>query len=105
MPAKKLSVTTSLIERNLPVCPEGYTHKIVQMSPRVFRVSLEHEFPYSYTTEPVETVWGFIKSNGDVVRPSTFDKPSREVVCSILDAKDLSPYTSIIPTCTDLTDR
>jgi len=101
MASKKLTVNASLIEDNLPVCPEGYSRKIVQVSPRVYRVSLEHSFSYSYTSEPVETVWGFVKSNGDVVRPSTFEKASREVVCGILDAKQLSPYTSIIPTRTD----
>ncbi len=104
MASKKLTVNENLIESCLPAVPKEFTRSIVQMTPRVFQVLLHHPDLYTYTTEPVTTVWGFVKSNGDVVRPSSFAKPSREVVCSILDAASLSGYTSIIPSKTVITD-
>ena len=50
-----------------------------------------------------ETTWGFITSTGMVKRPKNFKTPGEEV-CHLLDAGDLSGYTSIIPTKTVITD-
>lgn len=101
--AKKLVIDEGLINSCLPDVPKGYNRRIEQQSARIWRVVLDHEREYSFKQgEIVTTVWGFIK--GDKVhRPSTMDKPAREVLCHILDASELPRYTSIIPTCTDLT--
>jgi len=98
MAPKKLNVNESLIKSCLPDAPKGYSHSVVQFSARVFQVFLHHPDVYTYSTEPPFTIWGFVKTNGDVMRPTNATKPSREVVCSILDAGELSPYTTIVPT-------
>lgn len=104
MASTKLNVNESLIKSCLPDAPKGYSHRVVQVSPRVFQVLLQHPDIYTYRPEPPCTVWGFVKTNGDVMRPKNYTKPSREVVCSILDAGELSGYTSIIPTDFIITD-
>ena len=99
----RLVVTKKLILENLPQAPEGYSHRVEKVSASIYKVMLDHPPVYSYTSEPVSTVWGFIK--GDKVhRPKTATTAAREVLCPLLDASSLSGYTSIIPTKTVLTD-
>ena len=103
MPKKKLVVDEGLINSCLPDTPDGYRRRIIQQSPTIYKVVLDHEREYSYKQgETVTTVWGYVKKD-KVHRIGINDKPAREVLCHILDASDLSGYTAIIPTCTDLT--
>lgn len=96
--AKKLVVDESLINSCLPDAPKGYSHRIVQESATIYRVDLLHEKQYMYKQgEPVITIWGFVKKD-QVHRVGIKQKPSREAVCHLLDASDLSGYSSIIPT-------
>ena len=101
MPAKRLVVSKDLINSVLPDAPEGYRHSIDMVSPTVYRVNLHHPNRYIHK-ENVVTIWGFIK--GRKVFTSKNSKPSKVEVCDILDAGDLSGYTSVIPTKTVITD-
>ena len=94
MAKKKLVVDEGLINSCLPDTPKGFTRRIEKVSARIFRVMLEHHYPYTYTTDKVSTVWGFIKGE-NVHKPKNVDKPQRESVCHILDAGELSSYTAI----------
>ena len=100
MPAKRLIVTKELINSCLPDAPEGYRHSIEKVSATIYRVVLHHPNRYTYK-EFVKTDWGFIKGRA-VYRPKS-GKASAIKVCDLLDANELSGYTCIIPTCTDLT--
>lgn len=95
--AKKLVVDESLINSCLPDTPKGYSRIIVKESSTVYRVDLIHEREYMYKQgETVSTIWGFVKKD-QVHRIGTKQKPSKESVCHLLDASDLSGYTAIIP--------
>lgn len=83
------------IESCLPPVPNKYRREVTQVSPLLWRVDLIHP-PYSYTTEEVRTVWGFIMKD-KVYRPKDYKTKSNVVVASLNDAHTLSPYTSIIP--------
>ena len=101
--SKKLKVDVDLIKSCLPCPPKGYSHEIQQQSARVFKVILhDNHMEYSYTNEPVFCTWGFIKGE-NVHRPKNH-KTAGEEVCHILEAGELSGYTSIIPTKTSLLD-
>ena len=96
--AKKLVVDEALINSCLPDAPKGYSRRIVQESATIYRVDLIHERQYMYKQgEVVSTIWGFVKKD-QVHRVGIKQKPAREAVCHLLDASDLSGYSSIIPT-------
>ena len=99
--AKKVKVDEGLIKSCLPDAPEGYRHSVVKVSPTIFRVVLHHPDRYVYK-EGVRTDWGYIKG-GKVFTPRG-GKPSKVEVCDLLDASELSGYTSVIPTKTIITD-
>ena len=103
--AKKLVVTEELIRSCLPDAPAGCSHRLSKHSARVWKVSLAYPPSYAPLSRPDggETTWGFITSTGQVKRPKNFKTPGEEV-CHLLDAGDLSGYTSIIPTKTVITD-
>ena len=100
MPTKRLIVTKELINSYLPEVPQGFSRSIEKVSATVYRVVLHHPDVYTYK-QGVKTDWGFIK--GRIVHTPKSGKPSTVKVCDILDAGELSGYTSVIPTCTDLT--
>ena len=94
---QKLQVTPELITDNLPAVPSGYHYEVERFSPLVWRVWLVHEQLFSYKSDTVRTIWGFVKSTGEVVRPSTRDKISREKVCRVTDIPTYIKYTTIVP--------
>ena len=100
MPAKRLIVSKDLISSCIPDAPEGYRHSIVMESPTIYRVNLHHPNHYVYR-QNVVTIWGFVKGR-KIFTPKN-GKPSKVEVCDLLDAGELSGYTSVIPTCTDIT--
>jgi hypothetical protein len=103
--AKKLTVTDELILSCLPDAPEGRWFTLSKHSARVWKVCLNAPGTVVPLSRPdgFQTVWGFVKSTGAVHRPKSFKTPGEEV-CHILDAGELSGYTSIIPTKTVITD-
>ncbi|QIN96734.1 hypothetical protein [Synechococcus phage S-N03] len=98
MPAKRLIVTRELINSCLPDVPSGYSRTIEKVSPTIYRVVLHHPDRYTYK-QGVKTDWGFIK--GRTIHTPKSGKPSMVKVCDLLDAGELSGYTSIIPTRTN----
>ena len=102
--AKKVKhqVTEDLIRENLPVAPDGYHYEVDRFSALVWRVWLINEGLFSYTQEQPRTIWGFIKSTGDVIRPRNSEKVSREKVAHVTDIPRSMRYTTIIPDLTQL---
>ena len=105
MPKKKLVVTEDLIRSCLPDAPKGCSHVLSKHTARVWKVAVAYGPTYAPLSRPDggEATWGFIKSTGAVHRPKNFKTPGEEV-CHILDAGELSGYSSIIPTKTVITD-
>jgi len=105
MPRKKKPVIDpEVILSAIPEPPEGYRHEVTTHSTTTWKVTLHHPPVYSYKSDPVMTVWGFVKKNGNIHRPKDFTKPSPVVIGNILDNGGLNPYTSIVPTKTVLSD-
>ena len=98
----KLQVTEALIRESLPNAPEGFHYTIDRFSALVWRVWIINEGFFSYTNEPVRSIWGFIKSTGDVIRPRNSQKVSREKVAHITDIPRSMRYTTIVPDLTQL---
>ena len=98
----KLQVTEDLIRENLPVSPDGYHYEVDRFSALVWRVWLINEGLFSYTQEQPRTIWGFIKSTGDVIRPRNSEKVSREKVAHVTDIPRSMRFTTIIPDLTQL---
>ena len=93
--------TTAQTESCLPTPPEWGYYSVEQVSPLVQRVWLHDTRFYSYTTDPVMTVWGFVR--GDKVHPpknSQHKKPKS--VSLVTEAWRLSCYTTIVPDLTQL---
>ena len=101
----KLKVTDELILSCLPDAPKGFSHTLTKHTARVWKVLLNCPAKHSPLRNPdgIQTVWGFVKSTGAVHRPKNFKTPGEEV-CHILDAGELSGYTSITPTKRFITD-
>ena len=100
---KKLKVDADLINSCLPCAPKGYRHEIQQQSSRIYRVITHCDQQFIHRGgEPSWTTWGFIKGE-KVHRPKNY-KMAGEEVCHLLEAGELSGYTSIIPTKTSLLD-
>ena len=99
-----MTLTEQEIRDSLPVPPFRFKYKITRQSPQIWRVDLIHPNQYTYTTEQVVTVWGFIKTNGLVYPPKNYAKAHRSSVCHYLDIPDTMSYTSIVPTVSFLTN-
>ena len=90
----KQKLTTQLIQNLLPSEPDGYLgYSVTQVSHMWWAVHLLHP-PYTYK-EGVRTIWGYVKSTGDVYRPGHNHKPSSNKVCSVLDLFKQNPYTLV----------
>lgn len=103
MPKKvKITVDEALIHESLPTPPDGFHYKVDRFSPLVWRVWLVNESFFSYTSESPHTIWGFIKSTGEVIRPRNSEKISREKVAHVTDIPRSMRYTTIVPDLTQL---
>lgn len=98
----KIQVTEALIRESLPDAPKGFHYTIDRFSALVWRVWIINEGFFSYTNEPPHSIWGFIKSTGDVIRPRNSQKVSREKVAHITDIPRSMRYTTIVPDLTQL---
>lgn len=100
---KKLIVTEDLIRSCLPDAPAGMAHVLSKHTARVWKVSLRYPPSYAPLRAPDGgyCVWGFITSTAQVKRPKNSKTPG-DVVCDLLDAGELSGYSSITPTKTKL---
>ena len=101
----KMKLDELLITKLMPPSPMGYTYEVEQFSPLMYRVWIVNHSVFSHTPDKPYSVWGFIKSNGDVWAPKTANKPRpRGKVCHISDIPDELRYSTIIPTKRVLTD-
>ena len=90
----KLKLSQSLIQSLLPSEPDGYLgYTVAQKSHMWWTVHLLHP-PYTYK-EGVRTIYGYVKSTGVVYRPGHNRKPSKDIVCSILDLFKQNNYTLV----------
>ena len=97
----KLEINEDVIRSHLPIPPFSHKYRVVQQSPQIWRVDLIHPSVYTYTTEQVYSVWGFVKG-GMVYPPKNSTKPSRTPLCSLSEVTDELQYTTIRPTCSSL---
>ena len=93
--------TTAQTLSCLPDPPEWGYYSVEQVSPLVQRVWLHDTRFYSYTTDPVMTVWGFIKGN-KVHPPKNSQHMKPKSVSLVTEAWRLSCYTTIVPDLTQL---
>ena len=99
----KFIVNEETIRKHLPATPDGYFYEVSQDSSMWWRVDLIHPSEYTYTTEKVYTIWGYVKRTGMVHPPINAKKPRlREELCHLVDSSTLSPYTTIVPKETGL---
>ena len=99
-----MKYTLKQVEACLPDAPDGYEYKVQQISSIVTRVILYHPDVYTYTTEKVFTVWGFIKS-GKVYPARNSKTAQARSVCDLMSAYKLSPFTVIKPKHSTLQDK
>ena len=97
-----MKVTKKQIEQHLPPDKEGFTFRVVNVSPLVHRVDLVHNYPYDYACgKDVWTVFCFIK--GDKVHQPKNSKDMRaKHLCDLVDLPKQTGYTTIIPKTTSL---
>ena len=100
----KAEINEGVIRQHLPIPPFSHKYVVRQQSPQIWRVDLLHPMKYSYTTEQVMTIWGFIKTNGKVYPPRNSQTPRRSPLCNLDEITDDLYYTTIIPTTRTLTD-
>ena len=100
----KVDVNEEVIRQYLPIPPFSHKYVVRQQSPQIWRVDLLHPMKYSYTTDQVMTIWGFIKTNGKVYPPRNSQTPQRSPLCNLDEITDDLCYTTIIPTTRTLID-
>ena len=100
----KVDVNEEVIRQYLPIPPFSHKYVVRQQSPQIWRVDLLHPMKYSYTTDQVMTIWGFIKTNGKVYPPRNSQTPKRSPLCNLDEITDDLYYTTIIPTTRTLID-
>ena len=93
----KLQVTKELIESNLPTAPENFSYRVERFSPLVWRVWIINHGVFSHTADEVKSIWGFIKSTGDVVRPRNSEKITTEKVCKVTEITSDLCYSVMVP--------
>jgi len=60
--------------------PEGYHYVVEDHNRDYMAVWMVHHFPYSYTTEKVRTIWGFVRRRTlEIVSPTNAKTPGKVV--------------------------
>lgn len=71
--------------------PEGYSYEFSQFNTRLIAIWLLHFYPYSYTTKPVKSIWGFYSpKKQEYYAPINSSKVGNKV-----DIKDTTNYTAM----------
>jgi hypothetical protein len=71
--------------------PKGYSYEFTQFNTRLVAIWLHHSYPYSYTTKPVKSIWGFYSpKKREYYAPITSTK-----VGSKVDIKNTRNYTAM----------
>ena len=98
MARRKLEINEEVIMDHLPTPPPGHSYTVDQFSKLCYRVWLNHHADYDYACgEEVRSIWGFVKSTGDVMRPKTAEKISSTKVCKLTEITSDMCYTVIKP--------
>ena len=100
--SKPIKITARDIVDSLPDAPSGFHYSVEVVSPLVHRIWLHHHADYDYACgESVKTVYGFVKG-GKCYPAKNANQARPKSVCLLIDLKDQSPYTLIIPKTTSL---
>ena len=96
---KREPVTAERIMDALPTPPLNYSYRVEQFSKLCWRVWLINHQTFSYKDEDeeIKTVWGFVKSTGDVMKPKNAQKISSEKICKLPEITQDMCYTVIKP--------
>ena len=71
--------------------PKGYEYVVTSFKKNILAIWLKHSFPYSYTTETVQTIWGFYSlQKKEYLMPIHAKKPGKSIAFSLT-----TPYTSM----------
>lgn len=100
----KVPTTVKMVMDSLPEAPEGYSYDVERVTPQVIKIYLCHdEANYSYTTEKIWSIYGFVKR--DMVHaPRNTEKMRVSSLCHLSELKNQSPYTTIVPTTNSIID-
>lgn len=101
---QKIDINEEVIRQHLPIPPFSHKYVVSQQSPQIWRVDLVHPMRYTYTTEQVRTIWGFIRTNGKVYPPRNHQTPQRTPLCNLDEITDDLFYSTIIPSKRTLSD-
>lgn len=71
--------------------PDGFRYEVTQPKRNTLAIWLCHPAVYSYTNDPVKTIWGFYRSN-----KKTYHAPiNSNKVGEIVDIKSTRPWTAM----------
>ena len=71
--------------------PEGYSYKVQTFKRNVLSIWLQHPDCYSYTNDPVSTIWGFYNT-----KKQQYHAPiNHKRVGDTVDIKDTRNYTAM----------
>ncbi len=87
-----------MIELELPndfihEAPTGYSYSVSKFKPNVLSIWLNHHKEYIYTSEPVKSIWGFVKftkKGHKYYSPINSKKVGKEI-----DIDETRPFTSM----------
>ena len=100
---RKFTVDEDTIYKCLPSLPKEFSYQVEKFSKLVWRVWLIHHTDYDYACgKEVKTIHSFIKSTGDVMKPTNCDKMSKDRVCHIANIPEHLNLTTITPKYTTL---
>ena len=91
---KKIQVTEDLVRDHLPEPPAQMSYTIERVTPRVIKVWINDHHTYSYTPDPVRSIYAYVK--GEMVHPpKNREKMRVEPLCHITDLSMCDPWSTI----------
>ncbi len=102
--AKRIEMSEQVIMDNLPTPPDNFSYRVEQFSKLVWRVWIINHgtFTYKEDGEEIKSIWGFIKSTGEVVKPRNSEKISTEKLCKVTEIPSHWRYSVMQPRYTTL---
>tara|TARA_Y100000004_G_scaffold165882_1_gene197109 strand:- start:2759 stop:3055 length:297 start_codon:yes stop_codon:yes gene_type:complete len=71
--------------------PKNYSYGIRSFKANVVSIWLHHHYDYSYTSDPVSTIWGFYNFK----KNQYFAPINAKRMGNAVDIEDTTPYTSM----------
>ena len=77
--------------------PDGFRYEVTQPKRNTLAIWLCHPAVYSYTNDPVKTIWGFVKTTGGKrSTKTTYHAPiNSNKVGEVVDIKNTRPWTAM----------